>query len=154
MLNLAGAQRALAALADLQAVIDERMGADGPGFSAARQALEEAVHGVERLSRDGSAAPAVPAVAGVVATGLTTPPIDAAASGPLRTRTEALQQLRAVADFFRQTEPHSPVAYLADRAAQWGDMPLHAWLRAVVKDPGVLSTMEELLGVPTPPAQS
>jgi type VI secretion system protein ImpA len=153
--NLADAQAALAALADLQTEIDARMGADGPGFSAARQALEEAVHGVERLSRDGSAAPAkaaAPGLAPVVASGVANS-TDAAPSGPLRTRAEALQQLRAVADFFRQTEPHSPVAYLADRAAQWGDMPLHAWLRAVVKDPGVLSTMEELLGVPTPPAQ-
>jgi type VI secretion system protein ImpA len=43
------------------------------------------------------------------------------------------------------------VAYLADRAAQWGDMPLHAWLRAVMKDAGSLSHIEELLGVPTPP---
>jgi type VI secretion system protein ImpA len=73
--------------------------------------------------------------------------------GPLRTRAEALQQLRAVADFFRHTEPHSPVAYLADRAAQWGDMPLHDWLRAVVKDQAVLATMQELLGVPAPPAK-
>jgi type VI secretion system protein ImpA len=152
--NLAGAQRALAALADMQTVIDERLGADGPGFAAARQALEGAVHAVERLSRDGSTS-AVAAVADAAgAAGMA--PVSPNASGPggsLRTRAEALQQLRAVADFFRQTEPHSPVAYLAERAAQWGDMPLHAWLRAVVKDPGVLSTMEELLGVPPPPAQ-
>ncbi|MGT2434431.1 hypothetical protein ACU4HD_47795 [Cupriavidus basilensis] len=38
-----------------------------------------------------------------------------------------MNQLRDVAEFFRQTEPHSPVAYLAARAAKWGDMPLHAW---------------------------
>ena len=57
-----------------------------------------------------------------------------------------------MAAFFRATEPHSPVAYLAERAAQWGDMPLHTWLRTVVKDQTVLSTMEELLGVPPPPA--
>jgi type VI secretion system protein ImpA len=151
--NLAGAEAALAALAGLQQVIDMRIGADGPGFAAARQALEEAVHGVERLSRDGNAtAAAAPAAADGTA-----PPAtwtDVAPSGPLRSRAEALQQLRAVADFFRQTEPHSPVAYLADRAAQWGDMPLHTWLRTVVKDPTVLSTMEELLGVPTPPAEA
>jgi type VI secretion system protein ImpA len=153
--NLAGAQRALAALADLQTVIDARLGADGPGFVAARQALEEAVHGVERLSRDGGVAGTLPAVAVAAGGPAGAAPIShmvAVPGGPLRTRAEALLQLRAVADFFRQTEPHSPVAYLADRAAQWGDMPLHTWLRAVVKDAGVLSTMEELLGVP-PPAQ-
>jgi type VI secretion system protein ImpA len=152
--NLAGAEAALAALAGLQQVIDARIGADGPGFAAARQALEEAVHSVDRLTRDGSAAAAAVAVAGAAAGAAGTAPAawtDAPPSGPLLTRAQALQQLRAVADFFRQTEPHSPVAYLADRAAQWGDMPLHTWLRTVVKDPTVLSTMEELLGVPTPP---
>lgn len=153
--NLAGAQHALAALADLQQVIDARLGAEGPGFAAARQALEAAVHDVERLSRDGRVASSTLAMAGAAITATAAPaePGVAVPSGLLRSRAEALQQLRAVADFFRQTEPHSPVAYLADRAAQWGDMPLHTWLRAVVKDPGVLSTMEELLGVPPPPRQ-
>ena len=41
----------------------------------------------------------------------------------------------------------SPVAYLADKAASWGDMPLHAWLSTVIKDPSALSQMEELLGI-------
>jgi type VI secretion system protein ImpA len=61
-----------------------------------------------------------------------------------------LAQLRVVADFFRRTEPHSPVAYLADKAARWGDMPLHVWLRAVMKDPGSLTQLEEMLGVEPP----
>jgi type VI secretion system protein ImpA len=52
-----------------------------------------------------------------------------------------------VAAFFRATEPHSPVAYLADKAARWGEMPLHAWLRAVVKDEAALAQLEEMLGV-------
>lgn len=62
-------------------------------------------------------------------------------------RAQALAQLRLVADYFRRHEPHSPVAYLADRAAQWGDMPLHLWLRAVLKEPGALASLDELLGV-------
>ena len=57
-----------------------------------------------------------------------------------------MQQLRLVADFFRRTEPHSPVAYLADKAASWGDMPLHLWLRSVIRDPGAIAGVEELLG--------
>lgn len=150
--NLAEAQRAMAALAELQRVIDARMGNDGPGFVAARQALEGAVHGTDRLVRDGGHAPAV--ATPVSATSVAAPAGGTAVvNGPLRSRAEALQQLRIVADYFRQTEPHSPVAYLAERAAQWGDMPLHTWLRAVVKDASVLSTMEELLGVPKPPTE-
>ncbi|MEN3292078.1 MAG: type secretion system protein ImpA, partial [Burkholderiales bacterium] len=67
--------------------------------------------------------------------------------GPIANRAQALELLRQVAAFFRNTEPHSPVAYLADKAAYWGGMPLHAWLRSVVKDAGSLSHIEELLGL-------
>lgn len=65
-----------------------------------------------------------------------------------QTRGEALQQLREVAAFFRQTEPHSPVAYLAEKAVKWGDMPLHQWLQEVVKDGGAMNHLNELLGLP------
>lgn len=63
------------------------------------------------------------------------------------TRSQALAQLREVATFFRASEPHSPVAYLADKAAKWADMPLHAWLHEVVKDSGTLSYLDEMLGL-------
>jgi type VI secretion system protein ImpA len=73
----------------------------------------------------------------------------APSDGPLQTRAQALAQLRAVAAFFRRTEPHSPVAYLADKAAHWGEQPLHVWLRALVKDDVSFAHIEELLGVDT-----
>ena len=139
--NLADAQRALQALDRLQALADARLGADGPGFSAARRALEDAVHGVKLLAQEADPqAGSVDANDGE-ATGAP------AGSGAIRSRADALRQLRAVADFFRRTEPHSPVAYLAERGAQWGEMPLHDWLRSVVKDQGVLGQVEELLGI-------
>ena len=62
------------------------------------------------------------------------------------------RQLRAVAEFFRRTEPHSPVAYLADKAAHWGEQPLHVWLRALVKDETAVAHIEEMLGVAERPA--
>jgi type VI secretion system protein ImpA len=67
--------------------------------------------------------------------------------GPLRSRAQALQQLQQVAEFFRRTEPHSPVAYLAEKAARWGEMPLHVWLKRVIKDSSVLDQMEEMLDI-------
>ncbi|MCY1535260.1 type VI secretion-associated protein, ImpA family [compost metagenome] len=75
----------------------------------------------------------------------------APARGPLQTRDQALAQLREVAEFFRRTEPHSPVAYLADKAASWGEMSLHLWLRTVLKNDETLSGLEELLGVQKQP---
>lgn len=65
----------------------------------------------------------------------------------IHNRAQAVEQLRAVAKYFRATEPHSPVAYLADKAAEWADMPLHLWLESVVKDDGSLAHLRELLGV-------
>ena len=67
-----------------------------------------------------------------------------------RNRAEALRQLQMVADFFRRTEPHSPVAYLADKAIKWGEMPLHRWLGEVVKDPASMAHLQELLGLAAP----
>ncbi|MGX4640088.1 type VI secretion system protein TssA [Massilia sp. SYSU DXS3249] len=140
----------LAALDALEQAVDARLAADGPSFSTARSALQNLAHFVT---------PSAPAVAVVVvpAPGQPQPalqalPISSSAGQPLfagaiQTRSQALGQLRAVADFFRQTEPHSPVAYLAEKAATWGEQPLHLWLRTVVKDAGALAHVEELLGV-------
>ena len=77
-----------------------------------------------------------------------------ALEGGLSPKNRGPDQLRAVAEFFRRTEPHSPVAYLADKAAQWGEVPLYQWLRSVLKDPTSLAQIEELLGVEPPPSES
>ena len=130
----------IAMLGDLERVTDLRLGADGPGFAPAREALQALVRGrapLGHLAQEAGVAPAswTPGVAS-----------SACMAGQPRDRAQALQQLRLVADFFRRTEPHSPVAYLADKAASWGDMPLHLWLRAVIKDTGAIAGVEELLG--------
>lgn len=153
--NLEDVKRGLDALRRLQQCVDAHLGADGPGFGAARKALEDALGSVERFARDGGASEALagagPGAADAVDSAGATGG-DAAANGRLQTRAQALRQLRAVAEFFRRTEPHSPVAYLADKAAKWGEMPLHAWLRVVLKDPSALAHVEELLGVDPPPS--
>lgn len=146
---LADAEYCLAMLADLERAVDARLGVEGPAFSAAREALEGAIHFFAPLAggaASGEAAGAVTA-GGARSEGMGAP---AAHGAPLaevlHSRAQALAQLRLVADFFRRTEPHSPVAYLADKAASWGEQPLHLWLRAVVKDPATLASLEDLLG--------
>lgn len=62
-------------------------------------------------------------------------------------RADALRRLSAIADFFRRTEPHSPVAYLVQRAVQWGEMPLEVWLEEVIGDDAVLARIRETLGL-------
>jgi type VI secretion system protein ImpA len=148
--------RARTALARLQAAVDARLADDAPSFVAPRGALDKALDELARLEREcnfndapvadaassGEGVDVAPAVAGV--------PSAPRVPGRIETRAQALEQLRLVAAFFRSTEPHSPVAYLADKAVRWSEMPLHEWLRAVVKDGGSLSHLEEMLGVQAP----
>ncbi|HXG18253.1 MAG TPA: type VI secretion system protein TssA [Methylomirabilota bacterium] len=62
-------------------------------------------------------------------------------------RADALRRLEAIASFFRRTEPHSPVSYLVQRAARWGQMPLEEWLQEVIKSDEVLGHIKETLGI-------
>jgi type VI secretion system protein ImpA len=62
-------------------------------------------------------------------------------------RADAIRRLNAIATFFQRTEPHSPVAYLVQRAARWGEMPLDKWLEEVVNDESVLGRIREHLGI-------
>ncbi|NVM74837.1 type VI secretion system protein ImpA [Duganella sp. SG902] len=137
---LADAEFCLSALIQLERVVDTQLGADGPGFTLAKDALQAVIRNLAPHSHFVTLADGAEATLGSVAT------IPGAA---LQDRAEALRQLRLIAEFFRRTEPHSPVAYLAERAASWGEMPLHVWLRAVLKDPAAIAGVEELLGTPS-----
>lgn len=137
-----------------QTVIDGHLGDNGPGFVAAKEALSQARHDMERLMReagltDASATDAIDANDSPADDANSDEPHagHSARGGPIKSRAQALQQLREVAAFFRRTEPHSPVAYLADKAVKWGDMPLHEWLRHVIKDQGSMAHLQELLGI-------
>jgi type VI secretion system protein ImpA len=136
------------ALAQLEHSVDAKLGQSGPSFSATRDALDSVASSALRLitaagvmSGDVTEAPAAPNASDAPAT------TNAKVGGPITTRRDALMQLQQVAEFFRRTEPHSPVAYLADRAARWGSMPLHVWLKTVLKDNPALGQLQELLGV-------
>ena len=132
------------AIERLEKSVDAAVGADGPSFSAARSGLESLVLFIKPALKE-----AVPAPGDVV---VAVPVQTSAQGGPLQSRAQALAQLRAVADYFRRTEPHSPVAYLADKAAHWGEQPLHVWLRSVVKDDASFAHIEEMLGVGSRPS--
>jgi type VI secretion system protein ImpA len=118
----------------LQAAIDGILGVDAPSLGEAQYAL--------RLMQDAAGPPVPGEVPLATAKATRTLSIGQAP----QTRAHALLCLRQVAAYFRQHEPHSPVSYLADKAADWGDMPLHGWLRTVVKDATALGQLEEMLG--------
>jgi type VI secretion system protein ImpA len=142
------------ALERIEHSVDARLGVDGPSFSAAKSGLQSVMLFVKPMVKEGAAPPEARQTAGHMTAAA--PERAAAAArvelagiegGPPQSRAQALARLREVAEFFRRTEPHSPVAYLADKAAHWGEQPLHVWLRSVVKDDASFAHIEEMLGV-------
>jgi len=144
--RLQEAERLKAEMAAVQALFNDRLGDHAPSFGASFDALDDARRFLQRHTGNGTPVAAeAPGTPANQADGAETPAIEG--SGAVRTRAQAIHQLREIAEYFRRTEPHSPVAYLADKAARWGSMSLHEWLRTVVKDDGALHRVEELLGV-------
>ena len=144
----ADAQDCLDALAQLERVADERLGQDSPGFAHAREAVQTLLHGLPAQAATAAAPTGEPAIAGIAlpaAATIVAP--QPQAHGPIRSRADAIAQLRTIAQYFRETEPHSPVSYFAEKAASAGEQDLHTWLRGVIKDQGALAHLEELLGV-------
>lgn len=159
--ELQAAQRLREAMESLQLLLDSQMGGLSPTFSASFESLDElrrfcTIHAGAADTSDaaGHKAKAVTPALKETATNermepviTTLPDHSDSVSAPIRSREQAIRQLNEIAHFFQRTEPHSPVAYLANKAAKWGAMPLHVWLRSVIKDDTALSHMEELLGV-------
>ena len=55
--------------------------------------------------------------------------------GRITSREEGFQVLSLVAQFFRRTEPHSPVSYHIEQAIRWGRMPLpDLWVELIPED--------------------
>ena len=64
----------------------------------------------------------------------------------MRSRDDALRRLSEVSAFFRQTEPHSPIPYLIERAVCWGSLTLEQLLQELIKDSNTRDQVGELLG--------
>jgi type VI secretion system protein ImpA len=135
-------------LAKLDRVVDEKFGNQAPGLRDMIKAIEVVKATVDKTLKErpveggGAAAGEESASAG--------PGVAGGPAGPMGSvagRTDALRRLADVADYFRRTEPHSPVSYLVQRAIRWGEMPLSAWLDDVIKDPASLDHLRETLGI-------
>lgn len=165
---------AVASLAELESGVDRAFGHDAPGLKDLRDSLRVCADLAQRLLKSlggGLSVVTDTAVDDVVPSGAdgnpaasadeeayggespvfvmqseTTPsPTSRVAGGPVPNRAEAIRQLRLVAEFFRRTEPHSPVAPLVERAAKWAEMPLEQWLAHVIKDDSTLGRLRDLL---------
>lgn len=137
-------QAAREAAQALQASLGRWFQPEEPGLEALTEAIQNGVDFVAQTRQRHFPEASLDAPAGLPAL---EPERDRPASGPIRTRSEAILSLRTAAGFFRATEPHSPVALLVERAAAWAELPLDRWLAEVIKDAPTLAQLRELLNL-------
>ena len=150
----------LNACEQLQSTADRLFGQDAPSFAGLHDVLSRAVQLAEKLLKDRgidlhpapvAPTPVVGDSAGAQSEGaaMTQTQQDIPVT-PLRTtpqtRDEAFTLLAGIAQYFKQTEPQSPVPYLIERAIKWGNMPLEGWLSDVIKDSNVVDNIRDVLG--------
>lgn len=70
-------------------------------------------------------------------------------SGPIKNRTDAFRRLNDISEFFRKTEPHSPISYALEKAVKWGDMSLSELMRELIPDSSSLNYYGSLTGIKT-----
>jgi type VI secretion system protein ImpA len=141
----------------LTALLDEKCGNDDGGYSLAppssniRNALESAHEQIVNLARthlsslDAESA----ATDGEGALALSGNQAGGAVASRVQTREDAFRLLLQVADFFKRTEPHSPVAYALEQAVRWGKMPLPALWAELVPDEATRNQLFRMVGIHT-----
>jgi type VI secretion system protein ImpA len=134
--HLEAITRALQSFNALTAALDTRCGPEAPASSAIRSVLDEArlavinLGGLEReVATESGVADKVPEAAEAAGT-----PAQAQGAGPIRSREDAFDRLLDVADYFRRTEPQSPVAGALDTIVARGRMDFTALLAELVQD--------------------
>ncbi|MGF1693221.1 type VI secretion system protein TssA [Photobacterium kagoshimensis] len=65
----------------------------------------------------------------------------------LRTRQDAILQLKTISDFFRKTEPHSPMSYAIDQVVRWSDLALPDLLAELIDDGSARQGYFRLVGI-------
>jgi type VI secretion system protein ImpA len=141
-------EESLVVLAAINGLLDERLKEHAPGITAAREALKGcggrvkavlSARGVGLEEEEGAGEGTEGGGAGMASNG--------AGKGPVRSRQDALARLHEVAEFFRRTEPHSPVPYLILRAINWSRLSFDKLLTELVKDQTALQQIHSTLGI-------
>jgi type VI secretion system protein ImpA len=150
------ARSAREAWAAFEAQLDARFGRDAPSTRRVSEVLERLAAVAETLA----GGPEAGASLEPDATGVTEPAAGAAGAaggaggfsvaGAIASREDAFRQLERIAEFFRKTEPHSPLAYTLTDAVRRGRMPLPDLLAEVLGDETARTAMLTALGIRPP----
>lgn len=158
---------ALAGLADLSDALYAVFGVESPPTSLIKNTLLEMQQVVSdllqgRVLTESSDAGPEPVVSESKASSAESPPLSASASGdvspnvapagaftpgPIPSREAALTQLTQIAEYFRASEPHSPMAGVLDRAIRWGRMPIEQLIMELLPEDSARQIFSQLTGI-------
>jgi len=140
----------------MTALLDEKCGlADSPPSSAIKKTLEGVLEAVKSLTKNKLIPDSSPEESVVESEAQNNTPQSSAvqshqaplATGPITSRTDALNHLLLVANFFRQTEPHSPLCGALERVVKWGNMSLQELMIELIPDPTARANYSVLTGI-------
>jgi len=137
----------------LEEAIDSRTAADSPPTRAVRDLLDKVAAIAGRFSAGIAAPPGATTPAGELAAADAAPAAaapDPILAGAIATREDALRTLLGIAEYFRHTEPLSPLAYTLQEAVRRARMSWPQLLEEIVPDPVSRSAILTSLGIRPP----
>ena len=159
--DIAAARDAYVALVDL---VDEKCGAKAPTLGAIRQTFEQVDEAMAEILRnvllpedeattvDGAADDAGTGGQAAAATVSAGPGV-AVGTESIASREDAFRAILKIAEFFRRSEPHSPISYSLEELVRRGRMPLSDLLAELIPDEEARSGFLMRAGIepPKPP---
>jgi type VI secretion system protein ImpA len=135
-----------AALMRLEAWSDDQLASDSPSFTPLRHTIEQLATLMQEFLAMHPATPQQPVIDEsplIMEKQAHTTPFGRAPAS----RAEAYRQLALIANYLANTEPHSPVPYLVNRAVEWGQKPLRDLLSELISADAEARRLWTLLGV-------
>ncbi|MDX1391089.1 MAG: type VI secretion system protein TssA [Rheinheimera sp.] len=139
---------AIAEFALLSKAMDQAMAGEPQPTSAISKALQKCLDAVVYLAADKLSQVSAPIeVGGVNGAEPAAPNVDPVAQ-QLQTREQVLSSLQQAAEFFRKTEPHSPVSYALEQVLHWSALSLPELLQELIDDNNSRNQYFRLAGIP------
>jgi type VI secretion system protein ImpA len=151
-------EAALAHFNNMTNLLDTKCGlADSPPSSAIKKTLEAVLDSIKSLTKTKLAASLIEPESTESSAQSTTdnpattptniPRQTSVSIGAINSRADALNQLLLVANYFRQTEPHSPLCGALERVVEWGNMSLQELMLALIPDASARANYTQLTGI-------
>lgn len=130
-------------------LLEQRCGDDAPSTRRIIETLEECRGAVTHIGKQKLPLPIEedPVAEGEESSVSTPAGTSAAAPNVINSREAAFKQLTEIAEFFRKTEPHSPVSYVLEKAVKWGHMPLDELIIELIPEASSRTHFSQLTGV-------